>query len=147
MRAITCTVTAAWFIVLSVSNLAWADQLETGAIDPRECDAYSQAQRKDCLTRKSEASAIALRRAEAHAVDALSDWDEGAEYIAQAKIKLNAANRAFGQYRDAHCAFMSSLGGGAVGGALAMRRLSCMIELNTRRADELTHGVGTLPKR
>jgi uncharacterized protein YecT (DUF1311 family) len=106
-----------------------------------------QAQRRDCLARKSEASAVALQRAEQRSIDALSDWNEEAEYTAQAKMKLKAANRAFSQYRGTQCAFMSSLRGGAVGGALAMCRFTCIIELNTHRANELAHSVGDLPKR
>lgn len=147
MHTIARTTTAASFIVLSTLNLAWAGQPQTGATDTRECEAYSQAQRRDCLARKSEASAIALQRAEQRAVDALSSWDEEAENVAQAKMKLKAANRVFSQYREAQCGFISSLGGGAVGGALAMRKFTCVIELNTRRADELAHSVGDLPKR
>ncbi|PHP90694.1 hypothetical protein CFB52_003385 [Burkholderia sp. AU18528] len=40
---------------------------------------------------------------------------------------------------------VSSLGGGAIGNALEMRRLACVAELNNRRAAQLRDAVSDLP--
>lgn len=50
--------------------------------------------------------------------------DEDAKYIGLAKEKLRASSKAHKQYPDAQCAFTSSLGGGAIGNALELRRLA-----------------------
>lgn len=110
-----------------------------------ECSAYSQAGTRDCLAQKSESSQKALRQAEEKVASTLSTWDEDHKYVNQAKVKLVASNKDFAKYRDAQCAFASSLGGGAVGNALDMRRLACVSELNNRRAEQLRDAVSDLP--
>jgi len=77
----------------------------------------------------------------------LTKWDEDPKYSSQAKAKLIASNKAFGQYRDAQCAFASALGGGAIGNALEMGRLACVAELNGRRAFQLRDLVSDLPMK
>jgi len=110
-----------------------------------ECSAYSQAGMRDCLAKKAESSQKALRQAEEKVASTLSTWDEDHKYIHQAKFKLAASNKDFAKYRDAQCAFASSLGGGAIGNAFDMRRLACVSELNNRRAVQLRDAVTDLP--
>lgn len=110
-----------------------------------ECSAFSQAGMRDCLAKKAEDSQKALRQAEEKVASTLSKWDEEAKYIDQAKAKLAASNKDFAKYRDAQCALASSLGGGAIGNALDMRRLACVAELNNRRAEQLRDAVSDLP--
>jgi uncharacterized protein YecT (DUF1311 family) len=110
-----------------------------------ECSAFSQAGMRDCLAKKAENSQKALRQAEEKVVNALSSWDEDHKYINLAKVKFATSNKDFAKYRDAQCAFASSLGGGAIGNPLDMRRLACVTELNNRRADQLRDAVSDLP--
>jgi len=110
-----------------------------------ECSAFSQAGMRDCLAKKAESSREALRQAEEKVASALSKWAEDQKYINQAQLKFAASNKDFAQYRDAQCAFASSLGGGAIGNALDMRRLACVSELNQRRAEQLRDAVADLP--
>ncbi|MGJ7914261.1 hypothetical protein ACI48D_02115 [Massilia sp. LXY-6] len=61
--------------------------------------------------------------------------------------RLVAASRqAFARYRETQCAFISSLGGGAIANALHMRRLACTIDLNNERAASLSKGIADLPR-
>lgn len=110
-----------------------------------ECTAFSQVGMRDCLEKKAEDSQQALRQAEGKVLEALSSWDEDRKYIHLAKVKFTASNKDFAKYRDAQCAFASSLGGGAIGNALDMRRLACVAELNDRRAEQLRDAVSGLP--
>jgi len=100
-----------------------------------------------CLEGKSQESATALKQAENNAIDTLSKWDENAKYIFLAKQRLTASSRAYEQYREAQCAFASSTGGGAIGNALELRRLSCLIGLNMRRAEQLRTTMANLPTK
>lgn len=119
------------------------------ALDERalreECSAFSQAGMKDCLGKNAKNSRKALRLAEEKVARTLSEWNEDQKYINQAEFKLEASNRDFVKYRDAQCGFASSLGGGAIGTALDMRRLACVSELNNRRAGQLHDAVSDLP--
>jgi len=110
-----------------------------------ECSAFSQAGMRDCLAKKAKDSQKALRQAEEKVVNALSSWDEDQKYIDLAKVKFAASNKDFAKYRDAQCAFASSLGGGAIGNPLDMRSLACVAELNNRRAEQLRDAVSDLP--
>ncbi len=110
-----------------------------------ECSAFSQAGMRDCLAKKAQDSQKALQQSEEKAASILSQWDEDDRYINQAKAKLAKSNKAFVKYREAQCAFASSLGGGAIGNALEMRRLACVAELNDRRAEQLRDAVSDLP--
>jgi uncharacterized protein YecT (DUF1311 family) len=106
---------------------------------------FSQAGMWDCLAKKAKESQETLRRAEEKAAHTLSKWDEDHPYIKTAKAKLAASNKAFVKYREAQCAFAYSLGGGAIGSALDMRRFSCIAELNNRRAEQLRNAVSDMP--
>lgn len=110
-----------------------------------ECGAFSQAGMRDCLAKKVENSQKALRQAEENVARTLSKWDEERNYVSQARAKLTASNEGFAKYRDFQCAFSSSLGGGAIGNAIDMRRLACIAELNDRRAAQLREAVSDLP--
>lgn len=96
---------------------------------------------------KSLESATQLKQAENKAIATLSKWDEDAKYVALAKERLKASSRAYEQYREAQCAFASSTGGGAIGNALELRRLSCLIGLNMRRAEQLRTTMANLPTK
>lgn len=120
-------------------------QSERAALE--QCGAYSEAGMRECLAKKSDESITALKRAEAHAIIALSKWDEDAKYVNLAKEKLRASSKAYEQYRDAQCAFASALGGGAIGNALELRRLSCLVGLNAGRAEQLDTQSSTLPAK
>lgn len=110
-----------------------------------ECSAFSQAGMRDCLVKTAETSQKALRQAEEMVAGTLSKWDEDSKYVSLAKTRLAASSKEFARYRDAHCAFSLSLGGGAAGNALDMRRLACVSELNNRRAQQLRDAVSDLP--
>ena len=125
-------------------NNVWADELQR---ESTECGAYSQAGMRECLAKKSNESQAALERAEGQAVAALSKWDEDEKFIKLAKAKLIASSKAYKRYRDAQCAFATSLGGGAIGNALELRRLSCRIELDIGRTTELNTELSALPKK
>ena len=135
-------------LALSLPVLALAASMTT-VPDERalreECSAFSQAGMRDCLAKKAEESQKALRQAEEKVADALTQWDEDDKYIKQTKAKLAASNKSFVKYREEQCAFASSQGGGAVGNALEMRRLACVVELNSRRAVQLHDAVSDLP--
>lgn len=129
------------------SGAVWAAEIqsERGALE--QCGAHSEAGMRECLAKMSYESSTALKRAEAQAIAALSKWDEDAKYVSIAKEKLKASSKAYEQYRDAQCAFASSLGGGAIGNALEMRRLSCLVGLNAARTKQLSTDSSTLPAR
>ncbi|GAB2851696.1 DUF1311 domain-containing protein [Pseudoduganella ginsengisoli] len=110
-----------------------------------ECSAFSEAGMRDCLVHHAAQSAKVLKQAEESASAALAKWDEDAKFVRAAKVRLETSGREFLRYRDAHCAFAASLGGGAIGNALEMMRLACVAELNYRRAGQLTNAVADLP--
>jgi uncharacterized protein YecT (DUF1311 family) len=120
-----------------------ADKSGRALVD--ECYAYSEAGVRECLTKNLRKTEYALKTVQDKAVATLSKWDEDPGYIAAAKQKLQASAAAFEQYREAQCAFAYSLGGGAIGNALDMRRLACGIELNSKRAAEVSTAISTLP--
>ena len=90
-----------------------------------QCSGASQAGMRDCLEKRAIASQHALRDTEKKTAEAIAAWDEDKKFIGGAQARLTAATQAFERYREAQCALSASLGGGAVGNALALRRLSC----------------------
>ncbi|MDP3671415.1 MAG: lysozyme inhibitor LprI family protein [Telluria sp.] len=144
---------ADWIVLVSIPALLClagegqsADiQNENSALEG--CGALSQAGMRACLEGKSQESATALKQAENKAVDTLSKWDEDAKYIFLAKQRLTASSKAYEQYREAQCAFASSIGGGAIASALELRRLACLIGLNTRRTAHIRAMVSSLPTK
>lgn len=144
-------------IALIASTLAAFFPLTTGAASAassapvqserslREECSYEITGFRECLEKKQKLSENNLKSAEKHVRDALSKWDEDAKYIALAKTSLAASEKAFAKYREDQCAFAASLGGGAIGNALDVRRLACAAELNNRRAEQLRNAVTDLP--
>lgn len=132
--------------LLPLSTLAASTDPVVGERALREeCSAFSQSGMRDCLVKTAETSQKALRQAEEMVAGTLSKWDEDSKYVSLAKARLAASSKEFARYRDAHCAFSLSLGGGAAGNALDMRRLACVSELNNRRAQQLRDAVSDLP--
>jgi Lysozyme inhibitor LprI len=112
-----------------------------------ECSAFSQAGMRDCLARRVEESQKALTRAEQRVVNALSNWDEDKKYIDLAKSRFGISSTRFNSYRKDQCEFFASLTGGAAGDAHEIRRLACVAELNSRRAEQLRTAVANLPTK
>jgi hypothetical protein len=112
-----------------------------------DCDAYSQADRLACLSKEAAASEIELTQARTALTFAIDRWDEDAKYKAAARRQLDAADQAFAKHRTAHCKLQQSLGGGAVGNGLEMRRLLCVEALNTARAAQLQQMAKSLPQQ
>ncbi len=86
-----------------------------------------------------------LAEAEATIRAAIRQWDEEPKFVAQAGLKLRASVSEFVSYRAAHCAFVASMGGGAILNALELRRLACVFALNAQRTEELTRLAAELP--
>jgi len=102
---------------------------------------FHQVEVQNCLAEKANQSQKMLKQAEEKAQAALSKWDEDDKYVNLAKTRLAASGKAFIKYREEQCAFAASLGGGAIGSALEMRRSACVAELNNRRAEQLRHSI------
>lgn len=147
MRAITLFTVfiLSWLPFAGTSARAAAPQDERAIRE--QCSADSEAGVHDCLEKKAHESEKALEDAEHKAGDALAKWDEDANYVNWAKTRLQLSSKAFERYREAQCAFAASMGGGAIGNALDMRRLACMTELNDRRAEQLRAASTDLPLR
>jgi hypothetical protein len=124
---------------------AVAQSLPTERDVREECSAFSQAGMRDCLAAKAAASAGDLKKAEARLLARIAKWDEDARFKTAARARFQASRVAFDRYRAAACEFQASLGGGAIGNALAMRQLACAAELNLRRADLLDRAGVELP--
>jgi uncharacterized protein YecT (DUF1311 family) len=135
------------FALPGLSGGVWAAELQSERAALEQCGAYSEAGMRECLAKKSHESATSLKLAEEQAIAALSKWDEDAKYVNLAREKLRASSKAYEQYRDAQCAFASALGGGAIGNALELRRLSCLVGLNTGRVKQLNTDLAALPAK
>ncbi|ATQ79170.1 hypothetical protein CR152_28745 [Massilia violaceinigra] len=109
-----------------------------------ECSEFSQAGMRECLAKKAIDSAASLKKAEARAADAISRWDEDANYIKAAQAKLRESGAAFARYRQAQCAFATSLAGGGAGNSHEISRLACVADMNAQRAMELFRETDTL---
>lgn len=112
-----------------------------------DCNAFSQNDRLTCLDKAVAASELELTQARTALASAIGRWDEDAKYQAAAKRQLDAADQAFAKHRVAHCDLQKSLGGGAVGNGLEMRRLLCVEALNAARAAQLSQMAKSLPQR
>jgi len=108
---------------------------------------FSQVDIRECLAKEAADSQQALQQAEAHILSTFARWDEWESVITRAKTNLAAANQSFVKYRYDQCEFAASLGGGAIGAALDMRRLACVAELNNRRAAQLRDAAADLNRR
>lgn len=124
-----------------------ADDVQDERAAREECSAYSQAGMRECLAKKAAESEIDLKKAENNVRNKLKKWVHDTQYITISKSKLKSSSKAFVRYRDAHCAFNASLGGSAIGNALEIRRLACVFELNSRRAEQLNSIIADLPTK
>jgi hypothetical protein len=111
------------------------------------CSEFSQARMRECLAEKAATSEKALKQNEARARDAISKWDEHANYTRIALVKLARSTEAFERYRQSQCEFSSSLVGGAAGNAHEAMRLSCVAALNSQRIEALKNVVSDLPRK
>ncbi|MUI13583.1 DUF1311 domain-containing protein [Massilia dura] len=139
------------FLLASVPLLAHAGNAPSQAHSRHaaevleQCGEHSQAGMRDCLERKVRESTRTLAEAEATTRAAIRQWDEEPKFVAQAGLKLRASGSEFARYRAAHCAFVASMGGGAILNALELRRLACVFALNAQRTEELTRLAAELP--
>lgn len=147
MRISNLIILACAFGLPHLSNCVRAAELQSERAALEECGAYSEAGMRECLAKKARESALGLRRAEERALAALSKWDEDAKFVDLAKEKLKASSKAYEKYRDAQCAFAASLGGGAIGNALELRRLSCIVGLNNGRTKQINTDSSELPPK
>jgi Lysozyme inhibitor LprI len=131
--------------LLATPLLGRAQSLPTERNLREECSAFSQAGMRDCLAAKAAASAGDLKKAEARLLARIAKWDEDARFKTAARARFQASRVAFDRYRAAACEFQASLGGGAIGNALSMRRLACIAELNTRRIEAIDRVGVDLP--
>lgn len=138
MRMMTRLILCAALIHAPLSLAAGAEKIDI-------CSGQSQADLRACLENEAKASAAELVLAEKAAVSSLNRWDEDQRYRSTASAALQAANKSFIQFRSAQCEFASALGGGAAGNALALRRLTCLAQLNHTRAENLRKQVSALP--
>lgn len=113
----------------------------------RQACAFESSGVRECLDKKAKESEVTLKAAETAFATAVDRWDADAKYATQTRKKLADAAAAFVKYRAAQCAWATSLGGGAIGHALEMRRLACVAELNLRRADSLQSSAKELRPR
>lgn len=112
-----------------------------------QCSEGSQAEMRVCLMGQAQQSEAALRKAESSVLTAISKWDEDEKYITHAKDQLRLSKKRFAEYRDAHCAFHISLGGGAIMSGLEQRRLACISDLNNKQARLYLDDASSLPLR
>lgn len=147
MRTITIIKRCAACSLFMLAGATSAEAIQDERAVRDECSAYSQSGMRDCLEKKLRESENTLKQAEEAAVSSLCKWDEDAKQVSAVKNKLKAANANYVRYRDAQCAFAASLGGGAIGNALEIRRLACVAELNNRRAAQLRSTIADLPLR
>jgi len=112
-----------------------------------KCAAHSQAGMRECLMGQTQQSEAALRKAESSVLAAIAKWDEDEKYVTHAKDQLRLSKKRFAEYRDAQCAFHTSLGGGAIMNGLEQRRLTCISDLNNKQAELYVDKASTLPSR
>ncbi|MEW6369724.1 MAG: lysozyme inhibitor LprI family protein [Pseudomonadota bacterium] len=112
-----------------------------------QCLEGSQAEMRACLMGQTRQSEAALRKAESSVLAAISKWDEDEKYITHAKDQLQLSRKRFAEYRDAQCAFHTSLGGGAILNGLEQRRLACISDLNNKQARLYLDEAFSLPSR
>lgn len=112
-----------------------------------QCSEYSQAEIRACLMRQRRQSEALLLKAESSVLTAITTWDEDEKYAAHAKEQLRRSRKRFAEYRDAQCAFHTSLGGGAIMNGLEQRRLACISDLNNKQARLYLDEATSLPSR
>jgi antitoxin component of MazEF toxin-antitoxin module len=136
-------------LAVMVPAIVWASAHEDTSEQALRyvCSEFSQAQMRECLAEKAATSEKALKQNEIRAHDAISKWDEHANYIRIAQEKLARSTEAFERFRRSQCEFSSSLAGGAAGNAHETMRLSCVAALNGQRIESLKNAVSDLPRK
>ncbi|WP_250480529.1 lysozyme inhibitor LprI family protein [Caballeronia sp. GAOx1] len=119
----------------------------TGQHDCRPPLHFSQVHVRACLEEKANQSERDLKQAEQNAISALAQWDEDDRFSRAARAGLSTSNKSFTQYREAQCKFSASLNGGAAGNSHEIRRLACIAELNSKRAEQLRSAASELPSK
>ena len=147
MRMTICIILASAALLANASDTHSQAHRDHAGEVLDQCGEYSQAGMRDCLEKKVGESAAALAKADGKTLAAIRQWDEDPKFAAQAEAKLRASASDFAKYRAAQCAFVTSLGGGAIGSALELRRLACVFAMNTQRLQELTRLAAELPKK
>ena len=133
------------FIVTALLPIPSSFAANTISVD--ECAGHAQADMRTCLEKKSQESTTDLAQAEKDVLSMLAGWDEDPAYRASANAAFKQSRKSFIQFRQAQCAFAASLGGGAIGNALALRQLACLTDVNRVQAASLRAAVATLPER
>jgi hypothetical protein len=111
-----------------------------------ECSAAGgQGDMHDCLVAKVEKSKFHLEQMEGRVLASIRQWFDSQPYKENALRKFRKSDLAFARDRDAHCAFMGALTGGAAGNSSENMRLACMYELNMRRVAQLRGRASNLP--
>jgi uncharacterized protein YecT (DUF1311 family) len=128
---------------IALACVALASAAQTRSMD--RCSARAQGDLRACLEAEVRASEAVLKAAEDAADAALTRWDEDAKYRVSASAALQSSRQSFSLFRETQCAFSAALGGGAIGNALAVRRLACIGELNRQQAAWLKQAVAGLP--
>jgi len=89
-----------------------------------------------CLIAVEKNADAALGQTLAQAMDAAKKFDDLTEPRRDVVPALNAAQEAWAQYRDKHCAFIEANWAGGSGTGMAIS--NCRIEQARKRFDELT---------
>ena len=133
--------------MLVAANPAAAQKADIGERELREACGFHPDGINVCLSAKVHESETRLRAAHDYAYKQIALWDEYPKYKQLARTRLRTADMAYAKYREAHCAFAASIGGGVLGYALETRRLACVAALNDRRAESLQSFTVGLEKR
>lgn len=98
-----------------------------------------------CVNQSLKESEILLKDTQVEALQKLDQWDEELPYKMQSKKALLLSNEQFIHYREKECYFFQTLGGGAIGHALNLRRKGCEYNLNIERVQKLKNKLDQLP--
>jgi uncharacterized protein YecT (DUF1311 family) len=134
-------------LIISITALLTMTAASAADVARDICAAHSQSDMRTCLASQAKESATELAAAEDAANSALSQWDEDAKYRASASAALKRSTKSFIQFRAMQCSFTASLGGGAIGNALALRELACVSDLNRQQTAWLRQAIADLPAR
>ena len=98
---------------------------------------FSQVEVQSCVRKHAADSRTVLQKAQTQVAAEIRQWDEETGYKDAALKKYEAAEKSFAAYRDRYCDWAASLGGGAIGTALEMRKNACIAEQNRTHAGQL----------
>ena len=98
---------------------------------------FSQAEMQQCVRKSATDSEVLLGQIEKQVLAKIQMWNEDKRYVISAKQKFEIAEKNFLNYRRDYCKWAASLGGGAIGTALEVRRNACIAELNNIHVQQL----------